>query len=97
MVRNLIIMSLELPMRGQLLIHWSTLLMIGMRHNLPRLLAMKRIMIILQDVLIIIKMFSIRKRNMSGRNIVMERGCRILNLLIKMSILPVGRGWALDL
>lgn len=45
---------------GQLLIHWSTLLMIGMRHNLPRLLAMKRIMIILQDVLIIIKMFSIR-------------------------------------
>lgn len=43
------------------------------------------------------KMFSIRKRNMSGRNIVMERGCRILNLLIKMSILPVGRGWALDL
>ena len=62
-----------------------------------KLLAMKRIMIILQDVLIIIKMFSIRKRNMSGRNIVMERGCRILNLLIKMSILPVGRGWALDL
>ena len=39
----------------------------------------------------------IRKRNMPGRNIVMERGCRILNLLIKMSILPVGRGWALDL